>query len=205
MKNEFNYRGLTVKIEQDEYAQSPDQWGNEDTFIVYDHRSFYVECKGFNPQDIFDHLSTGKKTYKGYHVFPLYAYIHSGVALSLGRTQYPFNDRWDVSFKGFALVKREKGTYTHEQAVKVAQSLVDTWNMYLSGDVWTTTVENEQGELVESCSGIYGHKYAEQEGKNMVDSYIRWSLKGHIEKLKQWIKSKVDIQYREQFKYITNQ
>ena len=35
-------------------------------------------------------------------------YDHSGIALSLTRDRYPFNDRWDAGQLGFILVDRVK-------------------------------------------------------------------------------------------------
>jgi len=104
--NEITYKGYQIKIEQDLNAESPDSHGNNDTFIVYDHRQFYVKRKGFNPREIFEHIQqTGRNFYQGYHVYPLYAYIHSGVALSLGKNSYPFTCNFDTSMTGSELIQ----------------------------------------------------------------------------------------------------
>ena len=39
----IEYKGHTIEIDYDETPYSPDEWGNEDMFIVYDHRQFYVK------------------------------------------------------------------------------------------------------------------------------------------------------------------
>lgn len=104
----IDYRGHKIEIYRDDNCDSPDRWGNDDVFLVYDHRQFYVERKGFDPAKIFETFQS-KNIYNDYHIFAVFAYIHSGVALSLTRNSYPFNDRWDTSFKGFALVKKQKG------------------------------------------------------------------------------------------------
>lgn len=133
----IHYQGFDIEFRYDEDAQSPDDWGNDDAFLVYDHRQFYVERKGFAPEDIYEAISEGKKIYEGYYVFPVYAYIHSGVALSLGNNSYPFTCPWDTSMKGFCLVKRTKGwTWTNKKAYEAAKSIIADWNQYLSGDVW---------------------------------------------------------------------
>lgn len=153
MEEKLLYRDQEITISEDEYCDSPDHWGNTESFLVYDHRQFNIQRKFFEPQDIFDHCQTSKKFfYYGYYVFPVYAYIHSGVSLSLGRAEYPFTDRWDVSMKGFCLVQRIKGQWSKKIATKIAQSIVNDWNMYLSGDVWK--YESEFG----SCSGFYGEE-----------------------------------------------
>jgi len=71
---------------------------------------------------------------KEYYVFPVIAYIHSGVVLSLKANQYPFNDRFDSCCNGFVLLKRSE--FNEGKSYQVAESLIKEWNQYLSGDVW---------------------------------------------------------------------
>jgi hypothetical protein len=205
----IEYRGHTINVIRDPEPQSPKDWDNDDAFLVYDHRQFSVEVKGFDPDSIFQHLSeTNKSTYEGYWAFPVYAYIHSGVALSLGRSGYPFNDRWDVSFKGFALVKRQKGwTYTHDKAIKVGQAIVDEWNQYLSGEVYGFQVLDSEGDDIDSCWGFYGDfdkdAYVIDQAKAHVDHVVNEKIKTHIQSVKQWIKNKIALVYRKPFEIQT--
>lgn len=193
------YKGLTINIFQDDTYDSPDDWGNTDAFIVHDHRDFTIERKGFNPSEIFEALQENpNKLFDGYRVFPLYAYIHSGIALSLGRNQYPFTCRWDTSFAGFVLVKHEKGMYTPKQARRIAEGLIETWNEYLSGNVYGFVVENSEGEQLDSCWGFYGdyEKGALLEARNSADHEYKKLVKTHSQKVKEWIKNKVNILHR---------
>ena len=57
MEQTIDYKGYRIKIVQDDNSTSPDEWGNEDLFLVYDHRDFWVKRKGFEPRRIFEHLS----------------------------------------------------------------------------------------------------------------------------------------------------
>jgi len=191
----INYRGIGIEIIPDEDCESPNEWDN-DRFIVYDHRDFYVEKKGFNPKEIFDYFEENaykKVLYKGYFVFTLYAYIHSGVYLSLGRGRYPFNDRWDVSSTGSVLIKRTSGTWTEAKARKVAEGLIETWNQYLSGDVYGYNIE----QLNESCWGYYGKDVCLQEAKDIIDWHLENQRKKRIVTLKELIKSKVPLEHRQ--------
>ena len=197
MEQTIRYKGYDIEIVQDTDARSPDDWGNDECFLVYGHRDFTVEVKGFDPMEIFAWTLANKKRtlYQGYFIFPVYAYIHSGVALSLGRSRYPFNDRWDVSFKGFALVKRMKGTWTEEKAREQAVGLIETWNTCLSGDVYGYNIE----DLDESCYGYYGN--IEESGliddaKSHIDWHVREEAKKKAKKVKQWIQNKVPFEYR---------
>jgi hypothetical protein len=179
-----------IDVVQDEDANSPDYWENDEAFVVYDHRQFSVSRDGFVPRDIFDHISSGKKLYDGHYVFVLYAYIHSGVALSVGNHNFP-DARWDVSSTGFVLVKRQKGMYDREKAFKLAEAITEEWNQYLSGDVYGYKVydmtgceedDDDEGELVESCWGFYGEpEYCMTEGVSMAEACIEHDKHGQLE------------------------
>lgn len=176
----IEYKSHKIEIWQDEMAESPDTWENADVFLVYQHRHFTVERKGFYPRDIFDHTNeSGRNFFNGYHVFQVNAYIHGEVTLSLGK-QYPFDCKWDVSTTGFALVKRQKGwSWTREKARKIAEELLKEWNQYFSGDVYG--YDTEFG----GCWGFYGEKGKKQmieEAKAEID-YVIDKKKAEIDKL----------------------
>lgn len=161
-----------IKILPDTDVPSPNEDDGDDTsFLVYDHRQFYVQREGFEPRAIFDHLEKGYKTYNGYWAFVVYAYIHGGVALSVGGHNFP-DARWDVSTTGFALVKREKGVYTRELALKSAKSIVEMWNEYLSGDFYGYEIYgiDADGEetFVDSCWGYYGQENCMKEAESVL-------------------------------------
>lgn len=196
----IDYKNHTIEIVQDEYAESPDSWGDNDCFLVYDHRQFNVERKGFDPQSIFDFVQQTKRWfYDGYFVFPLYAHIHSGVSLSLGKNRYSFDCPWDTSFRGFVLVRRCKGMYTRDVSQRVAQSIVDEWNDYLSGNVWGFYIKDESGESIDSCWGFYGYPNGDllEQAKSVIDDRVRIERVEHFETLKAWIKNKVSLIYRQ--------
>jgi len=212
----IKYKGFKIKAYYDENAESPDYWGNDDMFLVYDHRQFCVERKGFDPSDIFERMQEGKKLFSegninfkypnksnvAYWFFPVYAYIHSGVALSLGRTFNvgAYHNRFDVSFKGFALVQRMKDwSYTEDKAYKRAEALVEEWNTYLCGDVYG--YQSKCG----SYWGFYGdegYKYMIEEAKSEIDYHIKKQIKKHGELLKTWIVNKVPLDKRVKCEYV---
>jgi hypothetical protein len=201
----IKYKGVDIEIFQDTDCSDPNECGNTDCFLVYDHRQFSTEVDGFKPSRINEHCCENRRFfYDGHWVFPVYAYIHSGVILSLGKSEYPFTDRWDVSMKGFVLVDRKKGwSYTKKQAEVVAQSVVDEWNMYLSDEVYGYI--HEFGE----CSGFYGDAGKEDminEAKAEINCEIeernKKAVKLHLSNLKRWLKNHVPIHYREPLKLI---
>lgn len=159
---------------QDNDAQSPDDWGNDDIFLVAYHRDFYVESKLIDKQQARNLLKPDDeldeweidfvKDWKAkYHIFGLEAYIHSGVMLALGHEGNFPDRRWDVSQLG--LVFAAKACWqNYSQAKTAAKSLIDEWNKYLSGDVYGCVKETFNKKKVQldqdSCWGFYGYDHA---------------------------------------------
>ena len=168
---EFEHGGLKVELIQDtDIAHGPDEWGDEEVFIVTSqNRNFEVIPEGFEAMEIMENLDKeGMYDNEGskYFVFPLNAYIHSGVSLSLG-TSYPFDCPWDSGQIGVVLVKDFEKLV---DPAKLASSVVDTWNMYLSGDVWGYDITHaESGASFDSLWGIYGFDYAKGEAEEAAD------------------------------------
>ena len=158
MEQTSEYKGYKIEIIQDQAQEAPNYWDSKDLFLVYQHRNFNVEREGFYLQNINLHLSLSKtiKDYpelgvermkeindelstipnysKDYYIFPVEAYIHSVVSLSL------FNGKqgcmFDSSVTGFILVARAIIDDDSEQAKLYAEGLIENWNSYLSGDVY---------------------------------------------------------------------
>ena len=56
----ISYKGMTIEIYHDENAESPDDCGNEDCFIIYSHRSFSVQVDGFDDEEKHENKSSGR-------------------------------------------------------------------------------------------------------------------------------------------------
>lgn len=183
MTEPTQYKGYTLKIEPDQDAESPNTWGNDSLFLVgFNRREFYVERQGFS-EGLVTSLLNGCKHEDGskndeahaiakkYHVFPLEAYIHSGVALYLAG-EASTDRQWDVSPLGTVFVSRKEWR-TRAQAEEAARSLIAEWNQYLIGDVYTIDILNQDGDTVDSCSGFYGYDDALQSAKEMVNTRLK--------------------------------
>jgi hypothetical protein len=159
--------GLKIKIFNDEYPQSPEEWGDENLFLVGYNREFYVESKLFNKEQVIELLQGkndpnydaqyAKEINKEYFIFPLEAYIHSGVRLYLS-AGCGVDRAWDVSDVGAVFVHKGKefGNPTKEGARKYALGLIEEWNDYLSGNVYGYQIEDKEGQCIESGWGYYG-------------------------------------------------
>ena len=209
----IDYKGCTINVYYSEDNMAPDEWDNDEKFLVYDHRDFCVEVKGFEPKEIFDFFQENpkKKLYNGYFVFVVYAYIHSGVSLSLGRNTYPFTCGWDTSSTGYLLVKRDKYNWTEEKAYKSAEGLLVTWNDYLSGNVYGYVTEDPEENHIDSCWGFYGDyredSYMLDEARSSIDGYVESEQENRAKAyrlqfnaLKARIRAQCPINYRPAFK-----
>ncbi|HRZ15236.1 MAG TPA: hypothetical protein P5110_07000 [Candidatus Omnitrophota bacterium] len=107
--------------------------------------------------------SEAKEYCKKYRIFGLEAYIHGGVVLALSHEGNFPDRRWDVSQLGLVFVSKEEWK-TRKKARKAAQGLIETWNQYLSGDVYTIVREDydkEKNQINYDCvGGYYGREYA---------------------------------------------
>jgi hypothetical protein len=72
---------------------------------------------------------------------------------------------FDVSHVGAVFVSKKEWT-DENKAYEAAQSLVETWNQYLSGDVYGIVRETYDKKKIQvdqkSCWGFYGYEYAKQ-------------------------------------------
>lgn len=174
------YKGYHYEINYDDCDESPDEWGDHEVFLVYDHRDFYIERRGFYPPEIHDYLKGDiDYDFSGYYIFPVYAYIHSGISLSLLYN----GDRWDTSMRGYVLVKKSLRDYISEDIAKTyAEGCIENWNAYLSGQIYRYEIykkeicehcNHEEIEEIDSCGGYYDEEECETECKELIDNLIK--------------------------------
>ena len=158
--------------------ETPDE--NEDTevFLVsHDKRNFLIERDGFMRTN---YKPTTRYDGRYYYVFPLFSYIHGGIALSISNG-YPFDCRWDGGQTGYVFVAMTE-VKGRDNAKQLADSLVEEWNDYLSGNVWGFVITRPdecelcnhiQQEDVESCWGFVGdYTHCLNEARAIVDTFI---------------------------------
>ncbi len=162
---------LSYEIIQDQTAESPREWADTGLFLVANHRDFYVPEPGEKrvPESANEVVDKYSKTH---WVFPIEAYIHSGVVLAFSQEGNFPDRRWDVSQLGFVFAAKEEWRLS-KSARKAAAGLIATWNQYLSGDVWGYAIKDEEGATVDSCWGFYGREYCEEQAKEAMASASR--------------------------------
>lgn len=180
---------LFVDIKQDSDPVSPAERNDEEAFLVYGHRSFEVNGPGDEKAlEVHNSKSEWEKTH---HVYPVYAYIHSGVRLQLNTAAGMPDRQWDVSMAGYCLVTRDKSNIP--DPLKCAEGMIADWNQYLSGDVWGYDMAlyelqtDPDGDAIEerdyyeghgkpvyedSCWGFFGSDYVLAETKDRATAYV---------------------------------
>lgn len=89
-------------------------------------------------------------------LFPIYLYDHSGITVS----HSPFGCPWDSGQIGWHymtkdVLEQEFGG-DKQRAEDYMDAQLKVYNDYLRGDVWLFVIEDEEGNVVDSCSGFYG-------------------------------------------------
>ncbi len=199
----IKYKGHTIKIVQDDGQENPREWDNLSE--IHYHSSRY-NLGDVNHTDMGEYNAMLKQAKRqGDLLIPMFAYIHSGVCLSLqhfyGRVPEG-HARFDSGRAGTVIVRREtflkefgKKNFTpklKEKAYEYAKGEIETLNQFFAGDVYGYQID-EDGD---SCYGFYGMKDVISEAKSIVDWEVKHKITQHCQQLKKWIKNKVDIIYR---------
>ncbi len=201
MENVTKYKGLSIKIVQDETASSPRENDNIGTMVCWHNR--YDLSDGKNPfetpQDALQHFKEAGSIY-----LPIFMYDHSGLAFSTVRT-YPFDDQWDAGQVGYIFceldkARKEYGNLPAAELEKKVKDYMDgeikTYNQFHAGDIWGYIIKDDKGEDVDSCWGFYGADYCLTEAKNAADAEIAHRLKAKAKKTKAYIKHHVPLNSR---------
>lgn len=171
----------TLKLVVDHDAESPREWDNLGV-MVCTHRRYKLGDEGGKEKAlelIYKHLSEAQLERDGFDdtslpeiqaalektgqaiLLPVYMYEHSGIAINTTG----FSCRWDSGQLGFIFVSKEDvrqefgwklvTASRKDRIIKILNAEVETYDQYLSGDVWGYKVEKD-GEVIDSCWGFFG-------------------------------------------------
>lgn len=154
-------KGFTVKAEcdQDGGFDCPRDWDNAFTILT-------AESRNRNIDDALD-IDGDPRVEEAALVFPVYKYEHGNVSYSSGAFTCP----WDSGQVGFAILTAEEFESEFGNDAEKAKRCLDgelaTYTAWCNGEICTITVEDEDGEIIDSISGIYederGYAWAVQE------------------------------------------
>lgn len=175
--------GFHATISYDENRCNPrEEWDNVGTIICRsnryglgdeNHTAEMDECDSWDEVE-----NVIRKTYgKDCIMLPVYIYDHSGITINTTG----FSCGWDSSRIGTIVVSREKArteygmkriTKTNlEKVIKYLEGEIETYDQYLTGDVYGYEIEDEEGEPLDSCWGFYGLEHVTEEVKQLLEHY----------------------------------
>ena len=160
------------RLFQDEFPVDPrSNDGNLCEFIFWlnEYSGYTVgDDHGFeNPAELKDTITDND------YIFPVRAYIHGGIALSLGNS-YPFNCQWDSGYIGYAVIRADKVAefglkpIDAKKTYENAENELAVYNSYLSGDTYGYSIVefktcdccgNVEETVTDSWWGFYGQDF----------------------------------------------
>jgi hypothetical protein len=171
----IEYEGYVIRIVHDDDPPNPrTDWDNLGT-MLYTSSRYTLGDKRVSGDEIQQLIDDG-----GIIWLPVYAYIHSGIALNTGG----FSDPWDSGQCGIIYITREdakkewKGfeeQYSEDRVREVLSGEVEVYSQYVSGQVYGFVVETEDGEVVTSCFGFFGDEGIET-ATTEAKAHVDWEV-----------------------------
>jgi len=201
------YRGETIEVFQDEDMEDPRAWGGLGKMVCFHKRYNLGDKHNYHYED-YDSWYELKEAICWAEpvalISPLFLYDHSGTSIKIGSFWgvIPENrvmfDSGQVGFI-YALNKDIRDTFkveriskkTLQKAEDYLGQEVDTYNKYLSGDVYGYTTTSGG-----SCWGFYDIEEMLKEARNSIDNDIKCKTKEHCSQVKRWIQTKLPLVYR---------
>lgn len=182
----IEYKGYEIKVYPDEMPESPREWDNLFTMTCF-HGRYELGDKHDLTSDMFSGWQE-IKTYliereSAYITYPLYLYDHSGLRIKVGSFHGLLpqgHAEFDSGKVGYIWTTRERlvkrygvkriSKKTRERALRVMQNEVETYDQFLSGQVYGFVIEKD-GEDMDSCWGFFGdpNEYMIPECKRIVE------------------------------------
>lgn len=163
---------ITAVLEYDELCQGPEEFGMLGK-IYYLTKSRYRLGTTAVSSDQLDEIVL--KIRQGELIgLPVYAYVHSGVALATT----PFSCSFDSGLSGFIACSHEDATewygaeMSKEGILDVLRNEVEEFSKFLAGDVYVVKmlVDGEEKDVI---GGHYGFDYAVSCAKEMGEEYVK--------------------------------
>lgn len=172
----FEKNGYKVEIMRDEDPESPREWDNLGRMLCFHKRHTLGDKLADLPFTISADMFNGWAEVEAYLekqgaviILPLYLYDHSGLRIKVGSFQGLLpqgHAEFDSGQIGFIIalredMKKEYGvkrlTKKHlARATKLLEGEVETYDQFLRGDVWGYSIQDRDGEVIDSCWGYYG-------------------------------------------------
>ena len=182
MKNIIENEKYKLEIFDDLNPCSPREFDNLGTMVCFHNRYTFgdeTELKSSDFSSWEELESYLYKKEKALIVVPVFLYDHSGLSVNTTGFSCP----WDSGQIGYIYTSKERirNEYSckriskklKEQVREMLVSEVDSYNQYLSGDVYGFNVTDKQsGEELNSCYGFFGTDHIENGIFDYVSQYF---------------------------------
>jgi len=200
MSDSIQYKGYTIEIKQDSDPTNPrgDDFDCQLGTLVAFHNRYgdlgdnkllsdgtKLRSQDFNGWNAM--IAHVDKVEGGIIWLPVYMYDHSGITIKTS----PFSCPWDSGLLGFIYISKKKARKEYgwkvlnkariEKLEEYLRSDIETYDDYLTGNVYGYQIVNPAGEDRDSCCGYYGSDHEKngllEAAKNAVDCDIQHTLK----------------------------
>lgn len=186
MSEQDSFEKYTYKIERDPEPPCPDEMEDDNAFFCAEARRYYRYVpKKFGSRYVSD-IEKELDESGDYYTFPVYAYIHSGITVSMKGFSCPF-DSGQTGF--YAVAKAEIAGWSEEFrsqhypgldeegcARAFAEARVKGWDKYFNGDYYGYNILEHHEyngrmfhDIVESCYGFDSEEDAEEAAKECIE------------------------------------
>lgn len=158
---------LTVNIYPDDVGTIDDYFCDDTIKVAYLKKSRYVLGTQAVSEEEMDEIGAGIRSGE-YIGLPVYAYVHSGIALSTGSFGCP----WDSGQSGFVYMKATDARQ-YGDALAALRSTVEEMGKLCNGEVYGYEILDEEGNHVDSCWGFIGDECVMDEALRSADYYAK--------------------------------
>jgi len=182
MRNEavetIEYKGYNINIYQDESTESPREFSEHFTKMVFFHNRYSLGDKhNFDIEEIKELVKR-----KDIIALPLYLYEHGNITMNTTG----FSCRWDSGQVGciyvdFETIKKEYNVKRiSKKLIEKVKNLmiaeVETYDNYISGSVYGYMIETPEGDEEGGCWGFYGYEYEKNGLEDSAKEEINWLI-----------------------------
>lgn len=159
----FKHEGLTINIWHDQDPMNPREWDNIGKMVCFHNRYKLGDDHDFRDPEDFDAFLVEEKD--KLYILPLYLYDHGGITISTK----PFNCPWDSGQVGYIYITKKRAEEEGlSDPYKTLEHEVKEYDHYIVGNCYGYTIEDEEGDFLDSCGGFLGYEdFAEEEALNM--------------------------------------
>lgn len=150
---------IRLEIYREQEPMNPREWDNRGIMKCahkrYNLGDEQIESSQFKGWDEIEKYLYNEE--EAIVVLPLYLYDHSGITISTT----PFHCPWDSGQVGFIYTNKDQikkmgcEHKTKEEIIQTLKNEVDTYDKYLTGDVWRYHLRDNNNDEEDSCGGFF--------------------------------------------------